>query len=68
MLVKGIEILNELKAKSYYSLGYLFMGELFMQAEVKEKAIANLEKAREMFKEMGMDYWLDKTQEVLDKL
>ena len=30
--------------------------------------LKNLKKAEGLFREMGMDYWLDKTQEVLDTL
>jgi len=33
-----------------------------------DKASCFLKKSAEMFEEMGMDYWLDKTQEVLEKL
>jgi len=34
----------------------------------QDKAMENLKKAEEMFREMGMDYWLAKTQEVLGRL
>ncbi len=34
----------------------------------KEKAIDNLKKAEGMFREMGMNYWLGKAQEVLAAL
>ena len=34
----------------------------------KKKSLENLKKAEENFREMGMDYWLDKTQEVLKRL
>jgi hypothetical protein len=33
-----------------------------------DKASSFLKKAAEMFEEMGMDYWLDKTQEILEQL
>ena len=64
-LWKGMEILQELKIRPYYSLGHLFLGELFMSTDEQEKAIVNLKKAKTMFKEMGMDYWLNLTQEFL---
>jgi hypothetical protein len=33
-----------------------------------EKALENLKKAEGMYQEMGLDYWLGKTQEVLGRL
>ena len=64
-ILKGIEICKELKTKTYYSLGHLYLGQLYLNAGKKEKAINKLKKAEEMFREMGMDYWFGKTQEVL---
>ena len=34
----------------------------------KKKAFENLKKAEDNFRELGMDYWVNKTQEVLDSL
>jgi len=34
----------------------------------REKALETLKKATGMFQEMGMDYWLHRTQEVLERL
>ena len=67
-ILQGIQIVNELKLKPYSARGYLFLGELYADRGQREKALENLKKAEGMFKEMGMDYWLVKTQEVLDKL
>ena len=67
-ILKGIEICKELKTKASYSLGYLYLGELYLNGGEKEKAIDNLKKAEGMFREMGMDYWLTKTREVLGRL
>jgi class 3 adenylate cyclase/tetratricopeptide (TPR) repeat protein len=66
-LLKGIEICKELKTKAH-SLGYLHLGQLYLNVGEKEKAIENLKNAEGMFREMGMDYWLGKTREVLDRL
>ena len=49
-------------------MGYLFLVELYTDAGQREKALENLKKAKGMFQEMGMDYWLAKTREVLGKL
>ena len=67
-ILKAIEIYKELKTKAYYSLGYLYLGQLYRNAGKKEKAINNLKKAEGMFRKMGMDYWLGKTREVLGGL
>ncbi len=67
-ILKGIEICKELKIKAYYSLGHLYLGELYLNGGKKEKAMDNLKKAEGMFREMGMDYWLGKAQEVLARL
>ena len=67
-IFNGIKILENLKLKPFYSQGYLFWGELYADAGQRENAFENLKKAEEMFQEMGMDYWLSKTQEVLGRL
>ena len=67
-ILEGIEILDRLKEKPFYSVGHLYLGELYSDAGQKEKALENINKAESMFQEMGMDYWLGKTQEVLARL
>ncbi|MBW1887977.1 MAG: hypothetical protein JRI52_06460, partial [Deltaproteobacteria bacterium] len=67
-ILQGIKICNELKIKPFSAQGYLFLGELYTETGQREKALENLKKAEEMFQEMGMDYWLTKTQEVLARL
>lgn len=53
--------------KPYYSVGYLFLGELYSISGQRDKALEYLKKAEENFQDMGMDYWLGKTQKVLGK-
>jgi tetratricopeptide (TPR) repeat protein len=67
-ILQGIKILSELKLKPFYAQGYQFLGVLYADMGQQDKALDNLKKADEMFREMGMDYWLEKTQEVLDRL
>jgi hypothetical protein len=43
------------------------LGELYVDTGQREKGLKNLKKAGAMFKEMGMDCWLAKTPEVLDR-
>jgi tetratricopeptide (TPR) repeat protein len=64
----GIKILDELGLKPFSAQGYLFLGEIHADMGARETGVENLKKAELMFQEMGMDYWLTKTQEVLDRL
>jgi tetratricopeptide (TPR) repeat protein len=67
-ILQGIKILNKLQLKPLYAQGYHFLGELYANRGQQNKAIKNLKKAEGMFREMGMDYWLAKTQEVSGRL
>jgi len=67
-ILQGIKILEELKLKPNCSIGYFFLGELYANRGQPDKALENLKRAEGMFQEMGMDYWLDKTQEFLERL
>jgi tetratricopeptide (TPR) repeat protein len=67
-LLEGIHIFEAQKARPFHSQGYLFLGELYADISHKKEALENLELAEQMFKEMGMDYWLAKTREILKKL
>jgi tetratricopeptide (TPR) repeat protein len=67
-VIQGIDICNELKLKPYSALGYLFLGELHSNRDQPDRALEDLKKAEVMFREMEMDYWLGKTQEVLEGL
>ncbi len=63
-----MEILETLSTKPDLSIGYLFLGELYADRGLREKAMDNLKKAEGMFEEMGMEYWLHETRAVLEKL
>jgi tetratricopeptide (TPR) repeat protein len=67
-ILQGIKILYELKLKALYVPGYHYLGKLYADSGQKDKALDNLKKAEMMFQEMGMNYWLAKTQEVLRSL
>jgi class 3 adenylate cyclase/tetratricopeptide (TPR) repeat protein len=64
---EGLAILHDLKMKPDYAQGRMFLGELYMDTGEKEKAMENLKEAAAMFQEMGMNYWLDRTQVILDR-
>ena len=65
---RGLKILRALQTKPDISIACLFLGEIYWSLGPVDKASNFLKKAAEMFEEMGMDYWLDKTQEILEQL
>ena len=67
-ILKGIQVLDELTLRPASFLGYLFLGELCIDTGRKKMAMESLSKAERMFREMGMDYWLYRTQKVLARL
>jgi tetratricopeptide (TPR) repeat protein len=67
-ILRGIRILDELDLKPLYAPGYLHLSELYADMGQKDRAMENLKKAEKMFREMGMSYWLAKTQEVVGRL
>ena len=67
-IFKGINICKDLKFRPDHSIGHLFLGELYADSGQEKKALEKLKIAEGMFKEMEMEYWLTKTQEVLARL
>jgi tetratricopeptide (TPR) repeat protein len=65
---KGIKIYEALKIITLSVLGYFFLGQMYVDTNQKDKAFETLKKAEKLFHEMGMDYWLEKTQKVLVSL
>ena len=65
---KGLAILHNLETKPSYSQGRMFLGEFYLDIGDKEKAMENLKEAEARFQEMGMEYWLERTQEVLARI
>jgi class 3 adenylate cyclase/tetratricopeptide (TPR) repeat protein len=65
---QGITQLEELGIRAFYTLGYMIMGEVYAESGRPEEALEPLKKAEGMFQEMGMDYWLGRTRDLLGKL
>jgi len=65
---KGIKILDELKIKPQCAEGYLYLVELYADTGNSEDALKILNKADSMLRQMEMDYWLDRTREVMGRL
>jgi hypothetical protein len=66
-IYKGIKILDQLKLKPFSAQGYLFFGEFCLAREQRQKALEKLKIAEGMFQEMKMDYWLEKTRNILER-
>jgi tetratricopeptide (TPR) repeat protein len=67
-ILRGMETLDELKLRPYYARGYLYLGELYAHTGRREKALENLQKAEAMYGEMGMEYFMHRTQSALERL
>jgi len=67
-ILQGIKMSDELKLKPWTSRGNLYLGELYADTGQKEKALETLKETEAAFQEMGMDYWLRRTQEVLERV
>jgi class 3 adenylate cyclase/tetratricopeptide (TPR) repeat protein len=67
-ILQGIKMLEELKLIPYEAEAYLYLGELYADVGRREKALETLKRAESAFRKMGMEYWLRRTQEVLEKL
>lgn len=62
---EGFAILEDLGMKPAYAGGRMYLGEFYLDIGQKEKALENLKEAENLFQEMGMDYWLERTQKIL---
>ena len=67
-MLHGMRILDELQVRPRYAVALLRLGELYANAGEREPAIENLNKADGMFKEMEMNYYIHKTQEIFERL
>ena len=67
-ILQGIRISDESKTKPALAEGYLYLGELYADTGQTENALETLKKAEAEFRDMGMDYWLHRTQDVLARV
>lgn len=66
-ILEGIEIVTEFSMRPWRAQGHLYLGELYAGTGRTQLGIKNLKKAERMFEDMGMDYWVSKTRDVLDR-
>ena len=67
-LVHLLKLLDELQLRPWCALGYFDLGGLYADTGQKDKALKALKKAEAEFRDMGMDYHLRRTQEVLARV
>ena len=68
MIRQGTANLEKISVRPHISIGYFFLGELHQKTGRKQEALEYLHQARQNFQDMGMDYWLTKTEEVLGSI
>ena len=66
-IVSGIKILEERQYKPDYAIGYIKLGELYLDAGRYEDSLQNINKAKALFQEMEMDYWIGRTHAALSQ-
>ena len=67
-IIQGISMLEGLGIRPSFAEGYFYLGDLYIATGQREKALETLKKAQGMFQEMGMDYWLSRTEKALEGL
>jgi ATP/maltotriose-dependent transcriptional regulator MalT len=58
-ILEGIQILEDRKIKPWSSIGYYILSMLQVHRGEIGQARVHLNNAEKMFKQMGMDYWLE---------
>jgi hypothetical protein len=64
-VLRGINLLSDLKVKPQVGIAYLCLAEVYAQAQDTQKALKSLKTAEAIFKETGMEYWLLRAQQFL---
>jgi tetratricopeptide (TPR) repeat protein len=68
LIRQGIRIHDEVGAKPSLFRGYYYLGILYSDIGRRQEAVEALSQARDAFREMGMDYWLARTEKALEGL
>lgn len=67
-ILDGLKTLEDRQYRPWQATAHLLLGETYAIAGQREKALASLEKARQMCREMAMDYYLARAEKALAKL
>jgi tetratricopeptide (TPR) repeat protein len=63
----GLETLTKLETNPDISIGHLFLGEQYAMRNQEDAAKTHLKAAEAMFREMGMDYWIEETVKIMNR-
>jgi len=64
-ILRALDFFKKMQLKPDIAQAYMFLGEVYGEHGRKDEAIKNLKTAREMFKNMEMSYWIDRTEKLL---
>lgn len=67
-IVSGLAILNDLQMKPWEAQGRLFLGELYQEGGVGDRAVETLETSATMFRQMGMTHWQERAANLLGRV
>ena len=67
-MLQGMEMLEALQLRPLCCWGHCFLGEFYTDTSQRDKAIKHLQKSETASREMGMDYWRNRAQEILARL
>jgi hypothetical protein len=67
-ILQGLKSADELKMRPWLAQGYICLGEFYADAGQDEKALEALKRVQADCQAMGIDYWLRRTESVLERL
>jgi class 3 adenylate cyclase/tetratricopeptide (TPR) repeat protein len=67
-ILQALKRMDETKAKSMCAVAHLILGEFYVDTGQMQKALETLGTTQQMMQEMGMDYWLARTEKALEGL
>lgn len=67
-ILQGIQILKSLSMKTYYTKGYYYLGELYLDYGRMNLGKKKIIQAKRLFESMGIDYWIKRTNDSLSSL
>jgi tetratricopeptide (TPR) repeat protein len=68
IITEGIKILENRKISPWSSVSYYILGKFYSNNGYPNRAAEFLKTAENLFTEMGMAYWLNRTEKALKKL
>lgn len=67
-ILDGLRMLEDLHHRPEQAVAHLCLGESYALAGQRDEALASLQRAQRMGREMGMEYWLARTEKAMEEL